>query len=329
MVVASALAFLAVNGIEVDYKNLADVMARAERYVGSEGGGMDQAASLLAEPQKALRIDFFPLRVQTVSVPVEISFVICNSLVRAPKSESAQYAFNLRVVEGRFAAALLAQAIDQRFGRMVDVEHLSDLSATKLGVDTSTLTKLAAECMGDRPVSLKELGSRLRRSAEDLERMYCTSKRGTVLKEPPGGFRVWQRYRHVVSEAERVDRMVSALKQGNIHEAGKLMSQSHASCRDDYEISCPELDALVAIGIKNGALGARLTGAGFGGCTVHAVPSDRVDEFIRGVSSEYYSGYVREQKDRNFISYDNLQEVMFHGRASAGAGVWSTTESAR
>ena len=327
MVVGSALAFLAVNKVEADYKHLADLMARAERYVGSEGGGMDQAASLLAEPQKALRIDFFPLRVQTFSVPEGISFVICNSLVRASKSESAQYAYNLRVVEGRLAAALLAQAVEQKFGRKVKVDHLSDLSAEKLGVDPSSLMKLAAESMGDRPLSLKEIGSRLHRSAEDLERKYCTSKHGTVLKEPPGGFQVWHRYRHVITETERVDHTVSALKDGNIHEVGKLMSQSHASCRDDYEVSCPELDTLVSLGVKNGALGGRLTGAGFGGCTVHAVPSDRVDNFIRGVTDEYYHGYVRDNKNRNFIPYGDLQEVMFRCRASAGACVWSTEQS--
>jgi galactokinase len=100
------------------------------------------------------------------------------------------------------------------------------------------------------------------------------------------------------------------------------MNQSHASCRDDYEISCPELEALVSIGRELGALGARLTGAGFGGCTVNAVPTNRVTRFVDGVTAAYYHGYVKKEKERPFKSYANIHDVVFVCRATTGAGAW-------
>jgi galactokinase len=74
--------------------------------------------------------------------------------------------------------------------------------------------------------------------------------------------------RHVVSENARVLAFVDALQSGDLHGAGRLMLESHASLRDDFRVSTPELDALVELAMAQGALGARLTGAGFGGCIV-------------------------------------------------------------
>jgi galactokinase len=77
-----------------------------------------------------------------------------------------------------------------------------------------------------------------------------------------------RRARHVTTENQRVDAMVSALLSGDLRIAGELMAASHASLRDDYEVSTPELDVLVRTCGDAGVYGARLTGAGFGGCVV-------------------------------------------------------------
>jgi galactokinase len=143
-----------------------------------------------------------------------------------------------------------------------------------------------------------------------------------VLTEPPDGFKIWNRYKHVVTEAQRVESAVGAFAAGDATAVGELMNQSHASCRDDYEISCPELEALVSIGRELGALGARLTGAGFGGCTVNAVPTNRVTRFVEGVTAAYYHGYVRQEKERPFTNYSSLHDVIFVCRATTGAGAW-------
>jgi galactokinase len=97
-----------------------------------------------------------------------------------------------------------------------------------------------------------------------------------------------RRARHVVSEMERVVDSVRALRQGDLDAFGGLMNTSHTSLRDDYEVSCPELDRLteLAQGLP-GVVGARLTGAGFGGCTVNLVRADALNAFQREVVGRY------------------------------------------
>jgi N-acetylgalactosamine kinase len=322
LVVASALAFLAANNKQIDKNRLAELLARAERYVGSEGGGMDQAVSLLAETGKALKIDFFPLRTQLINLPEQISFVVCNSLIRAPKSESVRYAYNRRVVECRLATALVAKAVEERSGKNIHPNRLADLSGQKLGLEQRTIDKIVSQTFGEDPLALKEIAQHLGETTETVQHRLCTLRDGSVLTEPPDGFKIWNRYKHVVSEAQRVESAVSAFAGGDLAAVAELMNQSHASCRDDYEVSCPELEALVSISREHGALGARLTGAGFGGCTVNAVPSDRVTKFIEGVTTAYYHGYVSQEKERPFTHYRNLHDVIFVCRATTGAGAW-------
>jgi galactokinase len=99
---------------------------------------------------------------------------------------------------------------------------------------------------------------------------------------------VRKRCRHVIRENERVTQSVIALEEGNLKKFGALMNESHQSLRDDYEVSCSELDAMVEIARKiDGVLGARMTGAGFGGCTVNLVEKKSIDQFQRTVMEEY------------------------------------------
>jgi len=98
----------------------------------------------------------------------------------------------------------------------------------------------------------------------------------------------WKRVRHVVTENERTLSAVQALAEGRYEEFGQLMNASHESLRDDYEVSCEELDLMVELArAREGVLGARMTGGGFGGCTVNLVRREHVDEFVKAVSSAY------------------------------------------
>lgn len=97
-----------------------------------------------------------------------------------------------------------------------------------------------------------------------------------------------RRCRHVISEIERTGAAFDALNAGDLQRFGKLMNASHDSLRDDYEVSCAELDIMVDIArAQKGVLGARMTGGGFGGCTVNLVKSEYVESFIANVASEY------------------------------------------
>lgn len=99
---------------------------------------------------------------------------------------------------------------------------------------------------------------------------------------------VYRRARHVISEDARVLAAAEALRDANVSRFGVLMRQSHESLRDDFEVSCEELDLLVELASgADGMLGARLTGAGFGGCTVNLVRADAIDAFSEQVVARY------------------------------------------
>jgi galactokinase len=99
---------------------------------------------------------------------------------------------------------------------------------------------------------------------------------------------LWRRCRHVVTENGRVRAAAVALAAGDLDTMGRLMAASHASLRDDYEVSSPALDALVAAALASpGCLGTRMTGGGFGGCTVSLVAREAVAPFSDEVARRY------------------------------------------
>lgn len=120
---------------------------------------------------------------------------------------------------------------------------------------------------------------------------------------------VEQRARHVVHEIERTRNAVRLLEDGNVARFGQLMNECHASLRDLYEVSCPELDVMAGIGQSlPGCYGARLTGAGFGGCTVNLVAREAAQGFAAALAAGY------EQKT-------GLHPEIYICRASDGAQV--------
>lgn len=96
-----------------------------------------------------------------------------------------------------------------------------------------------------------------------------------------------RRARHVISENRRVLHGRDALKQGDVARLGEMMYASHESSRVDYENSTPELDLLVELAKEHGAIGARLTGAGWGGATINLIEEEQMEEFARRVADEY------------------------------------------
>ncbi|NLN77209.1 MAG: hypothetical protein GX139_13015 [Armatimonadetes bacterium] len=127
------------------------------------------------------------------------------------------------------------------------------------------------------------------------------------------GLKPRMRVRHVLTEGHRVELAASAMQRNDAAELGDLMNKSHESCANDYEISCPELDELVETMRDAGALGARLTGAGFGGCTVSLVATADVDMVLNRVWESYYAKREIESRRRD--------EVLFACSPAPGAGV--------
>ena len=123
---------------------------------------------------------------------------------------------------------------------------------------------------------------------------------------------VYRRCRHVISENQRVLDAADALRSGDLDDFGRLMLESHQSMRDDYEISVCELDLLVEIASESdGVYGSRMTGGGFGGCTISLVQSQAVEEFQRTITQKY--------KDETGIS-----APVYVCSAAQGAGEWQS-----
>lgn len=103
-----------------------------------------------------------------------------------------------------------------------------------------------------------------------------------------GKGKLYERAKHVVYECDRVNKSVKALEEGKILEFGELLNQSHYSLRDLYEVTGKELDALTKYSRAfDGCIGSRMTGAGFGGCTISLVKKDKVADFIKTVNAQY------------------------------------------
>jgi N-acetylgalactosamine kinase len=281
LVVASALTLLAANDITVPYEELAELLPGAERYVGTLSGGMDQATSLLARAGHALRIDFFPLRARAVPLPAGYSVVVCNSLVQAQKSGAAKRGYNQRVIECRLACRVLDRALGNGLPRGLHV--LGELATLFPGRSLLDFLSCLAAQVPDRPLPLSKIAAVIGTSPERLRR-ECE-----IGPEIGDQFSLLRRVRHVLSEAERVQQAEEALRAADGVAFGRLMDASHGSCRDDYEVSCPELEELIQIAKEAGAVGARLTGAGFGGCTVNLVPDAEVTSFLTRIDRYFYA----------------------------------------
>ena len=284
LVVASALALLRANGVEVGERTgsgdatlpgtgvrettriqaalsrleLAALMARAERFVGLEGGGMDQAACLHGLEGHALRIEFDPLRVTPVPVPGEWRWVVASSLVRAEKSAGARDAYNERARQCREALEGLGQPTYR------------DLVASD---DPDGLLRHARRALA--PV-------------------------------------LFRRFRHVVTEGRRVAQAERAMRAGDVNRFGDLMVRSHESLRDDYEVSTGELDEIVTVALEAGAAGARLTGAGFGGCAVALCDVTTVAPVMEALAARFYEPRLGRPPTRN---------MLFVAKPGGGAGI--------
>ena len=150
----------------------------------------------------------------------------------------------------------------------------------KRGLGDSKYNERRAEC----EEALKELQQKLNiKSLGELTEEEFEENKDLIKSEIRQ-----KRARHAVYENQRTIKAVKALESNKIEELGKLMIASHNSLRDDYEVTGKELDTLVEESLKqDGVIGARMTGAGFGGCAVSIVKSDKVDDFIKNVGKKY------------------------------------------
>ncbi|KAG7451452.1 galactokinase gal [Guyanagaster necrorhizus] len=343
MVVASTLAFLAVNGkLDVNIaKNGSKKISKGDLVklaVANENrvGKMDQAASVICTPSSALYISFFPtLFASPVPLPSGAVFVCANSMVISDKAVGARKGYNLRVVETLVGARVLARQLGlplgegekitlrEVAGRLVGETADQEMSIEKL---SEVLERMDMEVDGLKPVGRDE-GEELGVTMEEMIRMSGLSEEEfheiylSWVTVEATHFQLYKRAKHVFSEALRVLKfrqvcLDAALSPSEtvIQALGDLMNESQTSCRDLYECSCPELDELTRLAREAGAVASRLTGAGWGGCTVSLVPEGLVAAFIQKVKDTY--------PPYQALKGEKLNEVIFATKPSSGACVY-------
>ncbi|KAL8894350.1 MAG: hypothetical protein Q9192_004392 [Flavoplaca navasiana] len=342
-VCASALAVLRAHGREpVMKKELVELAIVSEREVGVNSGGMDQSASVFSIKGDALRVSFSP-QLDAAAIPfpkVEppITFMIAQSFVTSDKHVTAPRCYNLRVVECTLAAEMMAKSLALQLqddsaplarslrglqhvyysrGNSVDGTDLttgnsSTTYKTQLETMVSTVSSILDK---DDGYTREEIAMALSMSVSALEEKYMTKFLVDATR-----FMLGKRAQHVFSEALRVVAFKELLQDPTsptrsdlLPRLGALMNETQESCREAYECSCPELDELCTVARDAGAYGSRLTGAGWGGCTVHLVPMDKVGYIRDALIQKYYR--IREPD----ITEDKLQEAVIVSEPGQGS----------
>ncbi|KAK9738070.1 GHMP kinases C terminal [Popillia japonica] len=338
LVSAAALATAHAHKHRISKEKLANLCAECERYIGTQGGGMDQAIAFLATEGCAKAIDFSPLRCRDVVLPPGAVFVVAHSLAKLNKAATADY--NCRVVECRLAAQIIAK---KKGLDWINIKRLGELQIA-LNVDLGTLITIVKEILHEGPYSKDEVLKVLDVSAEELTKTSLTPNtthiqefklRDRALHVFTGQltktsltpntthiqeFKLRDRALHVFTESLRVEKFIEECKNApasgdtSLQVLGRLMNESHDSLRDLYECSHPRLDRLVELS-RELTFGARLTGAGWGGCAVALVPRANIDKYISTLQEKFYDG----------TSAEDLSKLVFSTSPNSGACIYYAT----
>ncbi|EXC27501.1 hypothetical protein L484_004573 [Morus notabilis] len=324
-VCSSTIAIMAAFDTSFPKKEIAQLTCECERHIGTQSGGMDQAISVMAKTGFAELIDFNPIRATDVQLPAGASFVIAHSLAESQKAVTAATNYNNRVVECRLAAIVLGIKLGMKPQEAISkVKTLSDVEGLCVTFadsrDSSDPVLAVKELLKEEPYTAEEIETI---TEESLPSVLGNSPSSLDVLKAAKHFKLHQRAAHVYSEAKRVhafkDTVCSDLSEEDmLKKLGDLMNESHYSCSVLYECSCPELEELVNICRENGALGARLTGAGWGGCAVALVRESIVPQFILNLKEHFYQSRI----EKGIINKNDLGLYVFASKPSSGAAIF-------
>lgn len=264
------------------------------------GSGLSSSAALTVSVAYALSsvcgFEIEPLKMATVCRLAESRFAGTNCGIMD----------QLTSIFGQKGHALLIDCLDSKITPI----PLEENGASLVIVNTMVRHELAESEYNNRRRECDEAVKIIRAEHPDVRslRDITVDNLARVLPDMPG--LLAKRARHVVTENRRVIESTEHLRQNNFAELGKLMNESHESLRDDYEVSCDELDLLVELASNmDGVFGARMTGGGFGGCTVNLMHPESVDEFIKKISAEYESKTGQAPMAMAVFSADGAGEI--------------------
>jgi galactokinase len=268
------------KGIAAEIEVEGVCLSGADLEIESEiplGGGLSSSASFELAIATAL------LELADASLPKPVIAKLCRRAENAYAGVSCgimdQYA--IACCETNMAMLLDCRSLDtEQVAIPADVRLLITDSGIKHRLPGSAYNNRLGECA----LAVKIL-------AKDAPRLTALRDLGMDRLESQKdhlGNLLYRRCRHVVSEIQRVRDAFAALQNGDLENLGKLISASHASLRDDYEVSCDEVEQLVEVADEStGVLGSRMVGAGFGGCVLSLVKADDIDEAARQVLQKY------------------------------------------
>jgi galactokinase len=310
---------------------------------------MDQAASVFSLRGSALYVSFKPsldfTNIEFPQTDPELTFVTAQSFVAADKHVTAPVCYNLRVVECSLAAVFLAKA----FGLKKELPSDSSPLGVSLRGFHDTYFEEREDVADNTKVAVPEFETQLTKMIQHTEN-YLPQEEGYTRGDICGllgtsedelnkrymskfpvradKFMLRQRALHVFTEALRVIKFRSLLSSPPsngkelLRSLGDLMNQTQDSCRDVYDCSCPELDELCDLARAAGAAGSRLTGAGWGGCSVHLVPKDKVEAVKQAWVEKYYKKHFPD------ITAEKLSQAVVVSKPGSGSVLFKVTGDA-
>ncbi|ROT41170.1 Galactokinase [Sodiomyces alkalinus F11] len=355
-VTSSALAVMKANGHDaVDKTELTELAIVSERAVGVNSGGMDQSASVFSERGAALFVSFVPrLTARPVFFPTakpSLVFLVAQSFVTSNKYVTGPIHYNLRVVECTLAASYLHAVLNPP-GTQLPADN-SPLGASLHGFHETyfyhqrapeggegpewrtqegqlrELIRLAKETLTrEEGYTREEVASVLGLTVAELEAQFTTQ-----IPIRAERFKLRQRALHVYGEALRTLEFLALVEGAASGAAGEnrspdttalnaklgaLLNETHASCRDVYENSHPEVDEICRIALEAGAYGSRITGAGWGGCSVHLVPEEKVEAVKAAWEGQYFS--------KKELTAEQRAEAMVESGPGSGSALFVVEE---
>jgi galactokinase len=183
------------------------------------------------------------------------------------------------------------------------ISYIGEIQPDYYMLSPSDLDTLVSKFLNQLKDSYKkeEMVATLEISNEILDQRYQNIINSDVLLEPPNGFKIKGRFRHVYTECQRVDRMIQCLLKNDIAGISNLLKISHDSLSQDYEVSTPEVDSLLKTLRGLGITGARLMGAGFGGMILALTDLSQRDQIIEKMKNTFYLKKVRGELDNYII----------------------------
>eukprot|EP01069_Polyplicarium_translucidae_P009606 Polyplicarium_translucidae@DN3329_c1_g1_i6.p2 len=249
---------------------------------------MDQTAICMSQSGAALHVSFDPLRAVPLQLPSSLRLCVLQSRVECLKVASAPTRFNRRVFECKVGAILIhnshvlaSSPLSPPAAAMITLKQLQSLCKTE------DLLPLLDRSIENRPYSKDELVELCGWGV--LEGLL--GRVGRDVWDMNTDFEPYKRVKHVMEETRRTQRFKDVCEDSSIRESakmqilGQLIDEAHASMSGSFEASCPEIDSLAAAARRHGALGARVFGAGWGGCVLAVLSPELEADFVQVMSA--------------------------------------------